>query len=456
MRGAVPVADRGRPLRRTAAARTGAVVRALGTAAQSEWSVAFVGVLGYVYASVTYRFPIAAPSIIVALLGLALERVRAVFPGFLVLFALYVGWTAVGLTVSYQRAFTLDEVVVLLKLFAVAFAIVNVVRSAWRVRMFAIVFLGCFALYPVRGTLVNYFVAGYSLFGRALWNFIYSNSNDLAALCFFPLALSLALLYTERPGWIRRAAFLGTGVLSLIVLLTQSRGALIALVISTLVFFLTQSGRRRVRQMLIAALVVVAVVPFVPQSAWHRFSGLTKLTSTETIGEADPEGSADARFNIWRVARTIISENPATGVGLGAYPIAHAQYTARVPVPPAAQGFKDTHSTYLNVAAETGLPGLMLFLSMIALVVVDAERTRRRVRGSPRSQQLLALELGLLAFMVAGVFGSFAKLGFLYVQLAFMWGLADVAKREGAAGQGGNAVRPTGTGFRPGGRVRSA
>ena len=33
-----------------------------------------------------------------------------------------------------------------------------------------IAFLGCFAAYPARGTLVNYFIVRYTMFGRALWN----------------------------------------------------------------------------------------------------------------------------------------------------------------------------------------------------------------------------------------------------------------------------------------------
>ena len=91
---------------------------------------------------------------------------------------------------------------------------------------------------------------------------------------------------------------------------------------------------------------------------------------------------------------------------------------------------KDTHSTYLNVAAETGIPGLVLFSTIVLLVWVPAEITRRRAKGTPRSAHLLALELGLLAYMLAGVFGSFAKLSFLYIQLATLWLVTDVTKRE--------------------------
>jgi O-antigen ligase len=399
----------------------------------AKWSVSFAAVLAYIYAAVTYGLPLVGPAVVVALLGLFFERHRIVFPSFMLLFALWVLWSAIGLSTSYQSDETLKQVTVLLKVFLIVFAIVNVVYNAWRVRTFIIFFLACFAAYPARGTLVNYFIVRYTLFARALWNFIYGNSNDLAALTFFPLSLTLALILTEKKGWVKNVAFVGAGVLTLIILLTQSRGALIALVATGLIFFVTQARGKRIKTVLIATVVGVLILPLVPSSAWQRFSGLSKLTNTATIAEADPEGSADARYNIWRVARQIISENPVTGIGLGAYSLAHATYTGRMLVPPAARGFRDTHSTYLNVAAETGVPGLILFMAMIATVVAGAEVTRRRAAGTPRARQLFALELGLLAFLMHGIFGSLAKLSFLYIQLATIWALTDVTRREIAA-----------------------
>jgi O-antigen ligase len=414
-------------------ASSGRRLPAINLGDEARWSVSFVAVLAYVYSAVTYGLPLVQPAVAIALLGLFFERVRISFPPFLILFTLWIVWSAVGMTSSYLPDETLKQVTVLLKVFVIVFAIVTVVHNAWRVRIFMIFFLGCFAAYPARGTMVNYFIVRYTMFGRALWNFIYGNSNDLAALTFFPLSLTIALVLTEKKGWVKNAALIGTGVLTLIILLTQSRGALIALVAVALIFFSIQARGKRVKTLLTMLVAGVLILPLVPSSAWKRFEGLAKLTNTDTIAEADPEGSADARYNIWRVARTIIAENPATGIGLGAYSLAHATYTGRLVVPPAARGFRDTHSTYLNVAAETGIPGLVLFLAMVGSVALGAELTRRRAVGTPRARQLFALELGLLAFLMHGIFGSLSKLSFLYIQLALIWAVTEVTKRELAA-----------------------
>ena len=399
-----------------------------------NWSLSFVGVLCYVFAAVTYALPIVLPSIVVAVLGLAFERIRLTIPAFLIVFALFVAWAAFGMSSSLRAETTSDQVIVLAKVLLIVFVLINVTRDAWRVRMFSIFFLACFAAYPARGTLFNYFISGYTMFGRALWNFIYGNSNDLAALTFFPMSLSIAAFLTEPPGWIKRAALAGLAVLPLIVLLTQSRGAMIAMVVSGILFYVVHAKGKRIKSLAWGLAVAIVVTPFVPQSAWDRFGGLRWLGSTTTVQYADPEGSAEARYNIWRIARVIIAENPVSGIGLGNYPLANAITAPRVGVPDASLGFRDTHSTYLNVAAETGIPGLVLFMTMIGLVAIPAELTRRRAKGTPRAAQLLALELGLCAYMLAGIFGSFAKLSFLYIQLATIWLVTDLTKREMASG----------------------
>jgi probable O-glycosylation ligase (exosortase A-associated) len=395
-----------------------------------HWSLSFVGVLAYIFAAVTFRLPIVGPSIVAALFGLVFERRRVVLPAFLVLFGFFVAWSGIGYGYSIDPGVTWEALDTLAKILVIAFVIVNVTRDSWRLRSFTIFFLACFAAFPARGTLFNYFVGGYTEYGRAVWNFIYRNSNDLAGLTFFPLSLSISTAMTETRRWIKVTAQIGVAVLTLIILLTQSRGALIALVLCAVCFFIMNTKGKRLRTLFTGFAVVIVILPFVPESAWRRFSGLRSLTSTTTVAQADPEGSAEGRYNIWRVASAIIAANPMTGVGIGTYRIAHASYAGEVGVPQSALGPKDTHSTYLNVAAETGIPGLILFVAMIGAAWIKADRVRRRAKETLRGTQLMVAEIGLLGFLAAGVFGSYSRYSFLYIQLSYIWLLADLTEKE--------------------------
>ncbi|MFN2567930.1 MAG: O-antigen ligase family protein [Gemmatimonadaceae bacterium] len=406
-----------------------------------SWSLTYVAFLWYMAVVTTYHLPGADIAMAAALLGLIVDREPRRFPALLALFGAFIAWAAVAYPVTRYPELVQERVTLLVKLWLIALVAVNALRTRRQIRFFVIFFLACFALYPLRGAFVNYFV-GYSVVGRAVWNFIYGNPNDLAALTLLQLSMAVGLLATERPrSWVWIAALAGVVLLPLLVLMTQSRGGVIALAVVTVLLLIARW--RRPRALLAAAALAVSVVLLAPTGVWTRMGGLFKAKSTAELRKVDPEGSAKSRFEIWNVAVKIIRDQPVIGVGAGAYGPAHAAYSRDEEFDAAAKGTRDTHSTVLNVLAETGVPGLMLFLALLLTTAWKTERIRRVCRAKlPReSMQLLYLELGLLGFCVAGIFGSFAYLAFLYIHLVLMWSLAEVCRQEvRAAGSGWRAA----------------
>jgi O-antigen ligase len=187
--------------------------------------------------------------------------------------------------------------------------------------------------------------------------------------------------------------------------------------------------RRRPRAVLALAACLGVGLYFAPKSFWARMQGLRKATSVATIGEMDPEGSARQRFAVLQTATRIIRDHPVVGVGLGAYELTNARYSP-------ALGDLDTHNTYLNVVAETGFPGLALFLAIVFSVLRVVYAARRRAgRALPAEAETLRwLQYALLGYLIAGAFGSFAKLAFLYVYLALLWCTARTVYAQGIPG----------------------
>ena len=404
------------------------------------WTIVFVAFLAYIFAITTYRLPIGNLAMMAGLVGLAAEGKRLRFPQLLVWFGAFVTWCSIGYVRTPYPVPVWDRFVDLLKLWAVIFVAVNALRSRAHVRLFSVFFLGCFALYPLRGALFNYFLYRSTVFGRAIWNYIYSNPNDLAAFAILQLAMVAALLSLERRGWVKVAAQVGVVLLPLLILMTQSRGAFIALALFVICCVVGQWSQlrrvldsgRRLRLVLTLVAVTVAIAFFAPNGVWQRVAGLKHLTTTEQLNQVDQEGSARQRFEIWRVASKIIREHPLTGIGIGAYPLAHAAYAQGEEFDRTAAGARDTHSTYLNVLAETGIPGAIVFFGLVLSVAFGAERTRRQCKArAPRlALPLFFLEIGLLAFLTAGIFDSFASSSFLYIHLALLWATAELTRAE--------------------------
>jgi O-antigen ligase len=396
-----------------------------------QWSPAYVAFLVYVFVITTYRVQLGTASMIAALVLLPLERRALRFPPLLVWAVAFLGWTLLGWGGTDYPVVVWNEIIELAKICGIIFVAVNVLTTPARMRFFMLAFLGFFAFYPVRGSLFAYFIYGGTVEGRAAWNYIYSNPNDLAALCLLPLSLSLGMLATERTRWVRHCAMAGAIILPFVILLTQSRGAFIALAIFALVILKgLKKGRAKFLLLASGAAIVIAVAA--PSSVWKRLGTITQVTNAQSAATVQDEGSARQRLEIWRVARTIFAENAIFGVGFGAYPEAHYVYAQRPEFDRMARGARDPHSTYFSLLAETGAVGFVLFFTMVGVTVADTERTRRRARLShaAHATQLFYMEVGILGYFVAGIWGSYSTMVLTYLYLAVIYSATQAVKSE--------------------------
>jgi O-antigen ligase/cytochrome c-type biogenesis protein CcmH/NrfG len=115
----------------------------------------------------------------------------------------------------------------------------------------------------------------------------------------------------------------------------------------------------------------------------------------------DREGGARGRLDEWRVAARVVATHPVLGVGPEGYRIAFAgavddayeRAHGRTPLPDRA------HSALLDVAATTGLVGLLAYGALLLFV---GRFLLRAVRASP--PWLAGLAAGVLAYWVQSLF----------------------------------------------------
>ena len=393
------------------------------------WTLSLVGLLVYVWTTTTYTIALGQASMIAALVGLLVQGQPVRIPPFLQWFGAFVIWCALGYFTTDYPLLVAEGLDLLWRIWLIAFVVVNTTRTRSQQRVFLFVMLAAFALYPTRGAIFNY-LGGYTVWGRAIWNHAYENPNDLAAFTLLQLGFALALFIREPKGWPKIAAMIGILLLPVVTFLTQSRGALIALIVAAGLLVMQQ--RRKGRALLAVAGIAVVAGIVAPESAWKRFGGMLKLTSAETLADADEEGSAEQRFAILQVATDVFQSDPVNGVGFNAYGQAHARQAPLSGLERVAGGTKDAHNTYMRVLAETGTVGGLLYGFLLLTAIVHAERVRRRARTLlPRSsQQILFLELGVIMFLAAGMFGSFAHIAVTYILLAFLWTVCQTVAEE--------------------------
>jgi O-antigen ligase len=172
-----------------------------------------------------------------------------------------------------------------------------------------------------------------------------------------PLAWHLAVSEGtgRRARWLRLVNYAYVPAAMLAIILTASRGALLATV-PALVFVvgsLTRLGP--FRRILVLAVLVAALFmlqPLVPQSSIQRLA---------TSGASIAAGDLGGRENLWQEAITVFTEHPMLGVGGGAY---------RAVV----ESGQVAHNTFLSVLAEVGIIGFILFALIVATAVYESVR----------------------------------------------------------------------------------
>jgi hypothetical protein len=102
--------------------------------------------------------------------------------------------------------------------------------------------------------------------------------------------------------------------------------------------------------------------------------------------------SAAARFDYWRVAVRIVSDNPVLGSGPGTF-----GHLYRELKPPEAEMSRVVHNDYLQQASDSGVPGALLFGSWIVGAALIAYR---RSRGGRLAR---CVWLGFFAWSLQGL-----------------------------------------------------
>jgi O-antigen ligase len=393
-----------------------------------HWTLALVGLYIYTGAIVSNRFPdipFAQTGIGVGLLGLLIAKDKIRFPPAFWLLATFVAWCFMASFGSRYGEIARGEVLGILKLATVFLLVINSIRSERQLRIYLLFFLACFVLFPVRGGFQNY-AAGITMAGRIIWNRTYGNPNDFASFALLAIGIAMSMvLSTVNSPTIRRILIGCIVAFFVVIILSQSRGVFIGTAIVTTPLLL-RVIKRRLSYFLAICVAIATIVHFIPSATLDRFGGISKLTDTATIAKADPEGSAAERFQIYKVALQIVADNPLLGVGLGAFSLEIRRYAPEL-------GAKDPHNTYLGLAAEVGIPGLLLWLVMVGAVIKSTRIGTIETPSIDDTVQPRWIVRALIGFLIAGLFGTYSALNVLYLILgtlsaAALWTNAAAAR----------------------------
>jgi O-antigen ligase len=299
---------------------------------------------------------------------------------------------------------------------------VNTLTSPERLERFTWVILVCIGIVAFL-SLVNY-ARGINLVedGRLTGpvSGIFGNPNDLALnmVTFLPMFAVVAISPWHPPQRRLAAVFLAL-LMTLVVVFTKSRGGVIGLGITLVSLqLLGRSINRRLG--LAAAAAVILVLPLAPASFWDRMASI----GDSRQDQEEFTGSREARRQLMEAAFNVFLERPLTGVGAG-------QFVNYNP-PGRHERWRETHNVVLQVAAETGVFGLIAFTAILGYAAAAAAGTRRmlmqpRRRSDPDPAALAFTERERRVLYGHAVSTTAALIGWLacamFASVAYSWTL---------------------------------
>lgn len=311
------------------------------------------------------------------------------------------GWLPINLWMSVDAQISWIAAGYLLFGIALYTALINYPLARWQLPLSATVLLLIGSGLALASPVMVAWKPDFRIFQLPLYNRLQSipfrldetiHANVLAGALVIVLPIFVALTlerhWTSRL-WLRYLCHLITLIVLLVLVLTQSRGGYLAIVVALpLVVALHWP-----RLLYITPLLLLATILSI------RFMALPMLM--EQFSSDGSLGGWDVRLDIWKYSLQAVSDFSYTGIGIGTFTLVMPLlYPLRYPI----EGYPHAHNLFLQIGVDLGLPGLIAYVALLINLFVMLSATLRSKWITPLHRTLAIGATGsLVAMLVHGL-----------------------------------------------------
>src|SRR5580698_13648 len=247
---------------------------------------------------------------------------------------------------------------------------------------------------------------------------ILENPNDLAINIAISFPLGMAFMLHARGFkklvWCVALVFMALGVV-----LTYSRSGLMALILSLAVCVWEYGIKGKRRYIVVITAVALVVGMGAALSTSHYRARVESIVLGNIEGSGD-KGSLDARKALLKKSVMTALTHPLVGVGPGCFVLVD-------------EGWVVAHNTYTELAAEAGIPALVLFLLAIGAALKNIAQVRKSLhyREDPEFRLFTqALWAGLVAYLMGACFASTEYNLYPYFMVAYTCAMVRITNQS--------------------------
>lgn len=237
-------------------------------------------------------------------------------------------------------------------------------------------------------------------------------SSTLALVAPFFIVMAFNKRYTQQ---FRVFSFVLFLIFCIGILFSFSRATWLSLMVASGGFVIL--GLKIPLRFIIAGMVLVAASLF----AFHdqviiRLERNTQESSGEfsehlrSISNISSDASNLERINRWRSAFRMFEERPVFGWGPGTYQFVYAPFQRSEDFTIITTNFGDlgnAHSEYIGPLAESGLPGMLLFVALAIMVLHTGVKVFKNAPTSEMRLMALGITLGFITYFTHGLLNNF-------------------------------------------------
>ncbi len=246
---------------------------------------------------------------------------------------------------------------------------------------------------------------------------ILENPNDLAINIAISFPLGMAFMLHAR-GFKKVVWGIALVFMALGVVLTYSRSGLMALILSLVICVWEYGIKGKRRYILVITAVALVVGMGAALSTAHYRARVESIFMGNIEGSGD-KGSLDARKALLKKSVMTALRHPLFGVGPGCFVLVD-------------EGWVVAHNTYTELAAEAGIPALILFLLAMWAALKNIAQVRKSQHYQEDAEFRLftqALWAGIVAYLLGACFASTEYNLYPYFMVAYTCAMVRITNQ---------------------------
>lgn len=235
--------------------------------------------------------------------------------------------------------------------------------------------------------------------------------NDTAYIMVTLIPIVYAMMVREKKIQ-KLILFIGLALMLYAIIRTRSRMGFVALILVSALIFLKLNKMALIKGGFVFIILLIIFSSLASAVFWERISTIKNLREDYNIT------SRFGRIQVWTRGIELMLQNPVLGVGAGAFMVAEGLSHSDI-----GGKWSAAHNSFIEIGAETGIPGLICFIGLIASSLCSLRNMKKRSSASPVLQNNIwlinALEISFYSYIISSLALSLAYSPLLYVLIAY-------------------------------------